>query len=80
MSNTKSALMKLIALTLLIFSFTTLGAQVELGLTGGYVKAWEEYQRDDLPEDANIHVEGFRIGITAYTPLNHFLSLGAEPN
>ncbi len=79
MSNTNLLFKKLTGLALLLLAFATLDAQVELGLTGGYVKAWEEYQREDLPQDAPIHVEGFRVGLTAYADLNRFISIGTEP-
>ena len=70
--------------SLLLFSLTflfgfTLFAQVNIGLQGGYVKAWEEYRRD-LPDDAQIHIEGFRFGASAYGAITSALSVGIEPN
>lgn len=78
MSNVNSVFKKLFGLALLRFTFTNLDAQIEPGFTGGYVKAREEYQRDDLPDDAAIHVEGFSVGIMAYADFNRFLSVGTD--
>jgi len=69
----------LASLILLLTCSVTGFAQWQVGIQVGYVKAWEEY-RVELPEDARIHVEGFRLGATVYRPIGQSLSVGVEPS
>ncbi|MCH8903356.1 MAG: outer membrane beta-barrel protein [Bacteroidetes bacterium] len=64
----------------LLFCFLTLQltAQISLGIKGGYVRAWEQYNLV-LPDDAKIHVNRFQVSALAYYQVNNYVSLGVEP-
>ncbi|MEM9917494.1 MAG: outer membrane beta-barrel protein [Bacteroidota bacterium] len=66
-------------LLLAFCSVYQLNAQMSLGVKGGYTKAWEDYGDVELPEDAEIHVEGFNVSLTAFWKFNRYLSVGVEP-
>ncbi|MEL6865682.1 MAG: outer membrane beta-barrel protein [Bacteroidota bacterium] len=54
-------------------------AQFSFGVEGGFTRAWEDYGDVDLPEDAEIHIDGFNISALAYYRIHRYISLGVEP-
>lgn len=65
-------------LLLLCLSPALVNAQVSVGIKGGYTTAWE-YYNTDLPEGAEISVDGFNVSTMLYTPLGKHLQVGIEP-
>ncbi len=74
--------MKLIRITtflLLLSAFPFLSkAQISVGIKGGYTTAWEFYNTN-LPEGADISVDGFNVSAMIYKPLGKHLQIGIEP-
>ncbi len=70
---------KYLLLICLLVSPSVLTAQFSLGAKGGFTKAWEEYGDVGLPEDAEIHINGFNASAMIYYRFNDFLSFGVEP-
>lgn len=68
-------------LFILSFCLLTLQAtaQFSLGVKAGYLRAWQEYGDVDLPEDAEIHVNGYQISALAYFRISNYLEVGVEP-
>lgn len=54
-------------------------AQFSLGVKGGYARVWQKYGDVDLPDDAQIHVNGIYLSTLAYYDINKFLRIGIEP-
>lgn len=54
-------------------------AQFSIGFRSGYTESWEEYGDVDLPDDADIKVEGYQVSLLAYLQLNKNFSVGVEP-
>lgn len=74
--------MKIIRCTLIVICclcFTTLQAQVVLGLKSGATKAWEDYGDVATPEGANIHINGFQLSALAYYKIKPNFWVGMEP-
>ncbi|MEM1321212.1 MAG: outer membrane beta-barrel protein [Bacteroidota bacterium] len=74
--------MKMIKLILPLFLcllFQEAIAQLSVGVKGGYTRAWEFYDRDDLPDNAEIHIHGYHITGMIYTSIGQHFSIGAEP-
>lgn len=61
-----------------VLLLNSIQAQLSLGIEGGFTKAWEFYNVE-LPEDAEIHVNGFNVHALAYLKFGKHLSLGIEP-
>ena len=74
MNSLKSTLF----LFLLCLTPVLLQAQISVGLKAGYTTAWE-YYNSDLPDDAQIDVNGFNVSAMAYKPLGKHLAIGIEP-
>jgi hypothetical protein len=68
----------LIPLLLVLLLPANAHAQISLGVEGGFTRAWE-YYNVPLPEDAEIHVNGFNVHALAYVRLGKNLSVGIEP-
>ena len=68
----------LICLAIFIAFSQTIHAQISLGLKSGYTNAWEDYQDDMLPEDAEIDIHSFNVYFITVYEINPFLDLNAE--
>ena len=55
-------------------------AQISIGIKGGYSNAWEYYGDVDLPDDAQIDVDGYYFSLLSYLKLNKHLDIGVEPS
>lgn len=64
---------------LCLFYSSQLEAQLSIGIKGGYSNAWEEYGDVNLPDDAEIDVNGFFISLLSYYKINKHLAIGLEP-
>jgi|GEM_PF-881667 len=64
---------------ILCFCCYGLFGQFSFGVKGGYTRAWEDYGSIELPEDAEIHINGFNISTVNYFRLNEHFSVGFEP-
>ncbi len=71
--------LKCFLLFTLCLSFQQLHAQFSLGLKGGYINAWQDYGDVELPENAQIDVNGINISALAYFRINKYLQIGIEP-
>lgn len=71
--------LKIFLLFALCLTLQQLSAQFSVGIKGGYVNAWEYYGDVELPEDAQIDVNGYNISALAYLRLNNNLKVGMEP-
>lgn len=58
--------------------FNAVSAQTTVGLKGGYTSAWE-YYNTDLPDDAQITVNGTNISGMVYQRVGKHFQLGIEP-
>lgn len=54
-------------------------AQFSIGIKGGASNAWEYYGDVDLPDGAEIDVNGFYISILSYYRFSKHISIGIEP-
>ena len=54
-------------------------AQVEIGISGGYTNAWQNYGDVNLPEDAQIDVNGINLSLQLYYKFSPYVSVGIEP-
>ena len=68
-------------LTLIITGlfYTSAQAQISVGLQTGYTYAWAEYGNINLPEDAQIDVNGYNISLLMGYRLGKYLQVGLEP-
>lgn len=67
-------------LIMLCFTSITLTAQLTIGVKTGYTNAWEDYGPDvDLPEDAEIDVDGYNASLLLHYKINKHLQIGVEP-
>lgn len=60
-------------------SFFQLQAQISIGVKSGYTRAWQSYGDVSLPDDAEIHVEGFHVSLISNYQLNKYFRIGMEP-
>ncbi|MEL7124420.1 MAG: hypothetical protein AAFO07_33600 [Bacteroidota bacterium] len=58
---------------------SNLNAQTSIGISAGYVKAWQNYGDVDLPEDAETYIYGSQFRVKVYKKLGNRLSIGVEP-
>jgi len=66
-------------LLICLFLSTNLEAQISIGVKGGYSNAWEDYGDVELPDDAQIDVNGYYFSILSYLRINKHLDIGLEP-
>jgi hypothetical protein len=68
-------------LLLLLCCFLTIQiqAQISIGVKGGYTNAWENYGEIELPEDAQIDVEGFNVTLITQYQLSKRFHIQLEP-
>jgi len=57
----------------------TVNCQISLGLRTAYVNAWMDYGDVELPDDAEIDVDGYQVSALIYHPLNKHFQIGLEP-
>lgn len=71
--------LKYFILIMLVLSTIQVSAQLSLGITGGYTKAWEDYGDVSLPEDAEIHIAAFNFSALVYFPISNHVGVGVDP-
>lgn len=71
--------MKRIILTLTLFVSLSSSAQLSIGASSGYTRAWQNYGDITLPDDAVTHIHGFNAELQVYYKFGRFLSVGIEP-
>lgn len=54
-------------------------AQFSFGIKGGHTRAWEHYGEIDLPEDAQIDINGFNLSLMTYWQIKDKMQIGVEP-
>ncbi|GLR18386.1 outer membrane beta-barrel protein [Portibacter lacus] len=62
-----------------ILSIQAIHSQLSIGFKGGYTNSFQEYGDVDLPQDAEIDVEGFNIGMLINYDLNNSFALEVSP-
>lgn len=71
--------MKYIFLAIGLSLSISCSAQISVGASAGYTRAWQNYGDVVLPDDAVTHIHGFNSELHVYYKLNRFLSFGIEP-
>lgn len=54
-------------------------SQISFGIKTGYTRARQDYGSIELPDDAEVHVEGFHISTLAYFQVSKYFRIGVEP-
>lgn len=61
-----------------LFVSASVSAQISVGASAGYTRAWQNYGDVVLPDDAVTHIHGFNSEVQVYYKLNRFISVGVE--
>lgn len=64
---------------LTLFSICEIQAQISFGIKTGYTRARQDYGNITLPENAEVHVEGFHIATSSYFQFHKYFRVGLEP-
>ena len=70
---------KIFVFLLLNFIAYQASAQFSVGIRTAYTKAWQDYGDVELPDNAEVHVNGIQVSALAYFKISKFLSIGLEP-
>ncbi|MCR9171276.1 MAG: hypothetical protein NXI10_02205 [bacterium] len=71
--------MKQLFVALLLVISTSASAQISVGGSAGYTRAWQNYGDVVLPDDAVTHIHAFNADVQVYYQVHPFISLGIEP-
>lgn len=71
--------MKHLVFAISLLASASVSAQLSVGASEGYTRAWQHYGDVVLPENAVTHIHGYNAELQVYYKLNRFLSLGVEP-
>lgn len=71
--------MKQLFFAIALFASASVSAQISVGASAGYTRAWQNYGDVVLPDGAETHIHGFNSEVQVYYNFGRFLSVGVEP-